>query len=89
MSGTEHMLLIAAARSKRVRLILQRWALRYASRLLYKLDPAHHESAQLLAILGSVQGDGNTLTGRPLPRKPAPVVSLPRLYTKTLNSWDE
>lgn len=89
MSGTEHMLILAAARSKRVKLALQRWALRYVARLIAKLGPEHQASARLCAMLGSATSDGNTLAGRPVPRKPAPVIAMPRLYTRIVERHDD
>lgn len=85
MSGSEHMLILAAAHSRRVRQALQRWALRYAGKLLAKLGPEHEASSRLLVMIGGTfreSSDGHTMSGYPRPRRPAAPVSLPRLYTR-------
>ncbi len=88
----EHFLLIIIARSHTMRRALQRWALRYAARLLRKLGPAHETSAMLLTALGEARASNGTFVGRPVGPRPAvgtirrPVritdtISIPRLYT--------
>jgi hypothetical protein len=53
--------------------MLQRWALRYAGRLLARMGGVHAASAEFLLQLGANTGrSGNTMAGaRPAPRAPA------------------
>ena len=71
MTRAELSLLAFLAKSKPIRRYIQRWAMRYCARLLAKLGGPHQHSADLLLSLGESAGDGNTLVGRPVPRRPA------------------
>jgi hypothetical protein len=71
MTAFDIVLIKVLSRSKNVRRFLQRWAMRYSARLLHKLGGPHKYSADLLEQLGTDLGRGNTMTGRPIPKRPA------------------
>jgi hypothetical protein len=64
MSPLEQTLLIVTSKSPPLRRALQRWALRYAGSLLFKLGGVHLASADLLQALGEATGE-HTMIGRP------------------------
>jgi hypothetical protein len=57
MSPLEQTLLIVTSKSPPLRRALQRWALRYAGRLLFKLGGVNLASADLLQALGEATGE--------------------------------
>jgi hypothetical protein len=73
MNPLEQTLLVVISQALTARRALQRWALRYAARTLFKFGGAHLESADLLQALGEATS-GHTMIGRPPSvRIPAPV----------------
>jgi hypothetical protein len=81
MIALDRLLLQLVARSATARVALQRWALRFAARMLRRLGPAHQASADLLQVLGDapVHRRGATMTGIiPKPRRPA-AIAIPRM----------
>jgi hypothetical protein len=64
MDPLEQTLLVVISQARPARRALQRWALRYAARTLFKFGGSHLESADLLQELGEATG-GHTMIGRP------------------------
>lgn len=74
MTTTEDMIIRCAGMAPNVRRALQRWAMRFAGRLLARIGGAHGPSADLLLSLGSSRGR-HTMHGRPpVSREPGPVL---------------
>lgn len=72
MTASEDILLRTCGRNRIVRRALQRWALRYAGRLLARLGGVHATSADLLLGIGSAKGGRETMHGiSPTQRRPA------------------
>ena len=77
MDPLEQTLLVVISQALPARRALQRWALRYAARTLFKFGSSHLDSADLLQALGEATG-GNTMIGRPPSiRTPASVQGMP------------
>lgn len=72
MTASEDILLRTCGRNRVVRHALQRWALRFAGRLLAKIGGVHAASADLLIHLGAAKGGRETMHGMsPTQRRPA------------------
>lgn len=72
MTASDDILLRTCGRNRIVRRALQRWALRYAGRLLARLGGVHAASADLLLGVGSAKGGRETMHGMsPTTRRPA------------------
>lgn len=88
MTALDQLLLRLVGRSLPLRRALQRWALRYAARMLRSLGPTHEASADILQVIGETPpaaARSVTRTGIPLPaRRPAgtprPRPVLPQLH---------
>lgn len=71
MTASDDILLRACGRNRIVRRALQRWALRYAGRLLARLGGVHAASADLLLGVGQSKGGRETMHGMTPTRRPA------------------
>ena len=88
MSGAEQGMIRVAGGSLAIRRALQRWALRYAGKLLAKLGREHRVSAELLWTLGTAQAAG-TMVGLPIgPKGRRPAQRVERIPVPKLSNTE-